>query len=888
MYRPSLALLGCLSLCAADAESYPPTSHITRGIYAPAADAMDVLVWSPWGAGFERVEDTAHSGRFSVRCVNEPSGNGQGIGQSVELNQTEPRPIRIAGWSRAENVQGAKGWQYSLYVDFRYADGTSWPMQIAAFSPGSHDWEYAETIAQPEKPLASARFYAFIRQIGGTVWFDDLFLGEPDGKNLLRAADFEGDLTDTTARDRLFATLAELHINALHTYLGGGMREWNTPDDPDNLVRRFLNDARARGVGVWLTLGVGTRPIKDADDPNFPQYYCVNGAWGDDWTNALAKAAAFPFAGLSMVPDEYNYNNWHLTESGAKHPDERVAAFYKDLGAYCSCPACRERFRAAYGRDLPEVRTNPKTADDVYRQWLEFRYDSTTAWLARNVAAVKAVNPDLRADSLICVTPICSDWWYGPGIAWDRAGYEAGLEYATTDPYILLHNYLGDSNHWYVTETTEHLAGASPARRCGVALEASRLRPEDRELDPVEIYGSALSAVWHGARELAWWHYNHITDRSKTTERSEVSRRAVGGVYGLLERIDDWFDGDRPYPGVAFLFSRASCDWWRFYAEAADAPEGVLTHPNSEPPEAAPFRRYARYAALAQKEVLSYLFRQGYPTTLFYLESVRPEELADYPIVVVPFPYAIADDRVRLLEELARAGKRVVIVSEVGTLDERGARRDRPALLDLIGLRAAPSGVAEVTVTEWRAAHEAVGQPLGTVTVYDRLELADGVNQTNVFDGRHVWIYRQVGAGQVAFLAGELGYDLPANRDNEKRTRAERIAPSPLNAAAVYLWREVLRGSIEFPLLNREVVGDDVEVALRWDRTGRPLLLCVNWQDEPAVAELPPTRPFVAGTDEAYRMGADGIVRAETLARGEPRLRLAPQEILVARLAAPE
>ena len=51
------------------------------------------------------------------------------------------------------------------------------------------------------------------------------------------------------------------------------------------------------------------------------------------------------------------------------------------------------------------------------------------------------------------------------------------------------------------------------------------------------------------------------------------------------------------------------------------SPAGVLTHANHDP----------RYASIAQKEVLSYLFRQGYPVTLYYLDSVRAEELAAHP-----------------------------------------------------------------------------------------------------------------------------------------------------------------------------------------------------------------------------------------------------------------
>ncbi|MBI2299185.1 MAG: hypothetical protein HYU66_09635 [Armatimonadetes bacterium] len=829
MYRWShLALVlvaGPAALPAAPA-SYQPSSSITRGIYADLGDALSTRLWEPWGA-FELDRATAHGGTQSVRCVGEAGGTGQGVSQQVFLDQTEPKPIRIAGWSRAEGVAGSKGWQYSLYVDFVYNDDTSWVMQVAPFGVGSHDWEYSEVVVKPAKPVHYGRFHAFIRQLPGTVWFDDLFLGEEGGENLLRGADFEGGLRDMSRREAFYGRLADLHVNALHGYLGGGMKEWDTPADPANPLREFLDDAQRRGIGVWLTLGVGTRPFKDADDPSFPQYYCPNETWGADWTAAVARAARFPFSGISMVPDEYNLNNGD-TDSLRKHSDKRVADFYTAMGEYCNGPGCRAGYERLTGHALPDVTRGPRDSAEAYRCWVEFRYDTTTAWLARTVKAVKAANPGIRTDSLICVTPLCSDLWWGPGVAWDRAGYEAGVEYPTTDPYIELHNYLGDSNHWYVTETTEHLAGASPARRCGVVLEASRLRPEYRELDPVETYGSALSAVWHGARELAWWHFGHITDRYHSTDQAAACYARVQGVYALLERIDPWFRDARPAPGIAFLFSRASCDAWRLYASDEHAPAGVLTHANRDP----------RYASLAQKELLSYLFRQGYPVTLYYLESVRAEELAAHPVVVVPFAYAIADGRMALLRRLAESGKHVVIVSELGLLDEHGTPRAKPALLDPCAL------------------------PVGAVPSR-----------------------QAVGKGTVTFVPGEIGYRVVLNRDNEKRSRSGRIPPGELDPQVTKVWQTLLKPWLGEPWLNRPVQGDDAEVVLRRSPRGW-LLLCVNWRDEPVRVAFPHRAPFGRASGEVYALGPDGRMVPAKLAAGRYETTLSPQQALVALLPA--
>ena len=814
------------------AESYQPDSNVTRGIYARLDSALGSSVWQAWGSGFTFADDQAHGGRSCVRCVGRADESGQGVRQRIELNQTEPRPIKIAGWSRSDGVSGESNYRYSLYVDLAFADGESWPMKLAVFDTGSHDWQYRETVVTPPKPLRSAAFHAFIRETDGSVWFDDLFFGEVDGKNLLRCPGFEKECRrDASGRQELFESLKSLHCNALHGYLSGTLATWEQPPSATSELGQFLDATRERGIGVWLTQGLGPLPIRDADDANFPQYYCVNGPWGQRWSEILAKAARYPFAGLSMVPDEYNCNNGHLQRSYEKHSDPRVRDFYAKLGTYCDCPVCRRKFESKYGESFPErLPSVLPAADERHRKWLQFRYDSTTDWLRRSCRLVKQANPEIRTDSLICVTPICSDFWYGPGIAWDRLGYQAGLEYATTDPYIQLHNYLGDSTHWYVTETTEHLAAAGPERRCGIVLEASRLRREHREIDPVEVYGSALSAVWHGADELAWWHHSHVTGSSGTTERDEQSRACVRGVYSLLEKIDPWLESVTPQAGVALLFSRASCDAWRLHVQAKDSKPPFDTRGISDP----------RHASLVQKELLYLLLRTGVPTTLYYLDSVQKQELADHRTIVVPFPLAVSGAQASLLKELARDGRRVVVFDRDGPLDENGGLHPHPVLADLIG--------------EGRS---------------------DGGPNENA-----------IGAGKIVYLPPTALAGLVTDRDNEKRTRLERILPSALDAKTARMILDIItdRGSSSLPcplMSGRLPEGDDVELCLSTNANRDRLLLAINWSGGPRSVTLPKGRGFDESPGEAYLLGPSGQWRPWQGAL-QPNLRLEAQEALVA------
>jgi len=829
------------------AGAFHPGTNVSRGIYCHPGGAISTTVWGAFRTPGEYVIDAPHGGEAALKCDNSGGGRGTGAGcsQRITLDQQEAKPLKIAGWSKAQDVQGGQSYEYSLYVDLTYADGEAWPMKIAAFSPGTHDWEYAETIIEPTKPLKSAAVHAFIREKSGIVWFDDLFFGEPEGENLLRNPGFEPETrVDTQRRDELLAQYEDLNANAMHIYLSPNAPIWESDlldkhyEGPSPLAE-FLAFLKDRGIGVWVTTGALSQPFTGVDDERFPAYYCPNEKWGENWVSVLGDIAKCDLAGVSLVPDEYNYNNGRLKSGYAKHADEAVAQFYQEMPYYCDGPGCRAKFKQAFGADMPDLHETQQTDD--WRDYINFRYMTTNEWLRKGAEAVKQANPDCLADSLICVTPVCSDRWWSVGVAWDEVGYGTQIDFLTTDPYILLHNYLGDSTHWYVTETCERLSGAHPKRQCGSVLEASRLRPQFRELAPVEVYGSALTSVFHGAKELAWWHHSHITGASPTAEDSEKTYQLVKSTYQMLKEVDPWLEELVPLKRVALLHSRASEDWWRFYS--TPEPAQCLTHQDKD----------ARYASRAQVEVLMHCLRGNVPVDLYYLESVTAEQLADYPIIVVPFAFAIDDDRVELLRALAEEGKRVLVISEVGTLTQDGKVRDRPALLDLVGLKSAPSGeqTGLLSIGPLNRPGEtsfAEGVPLDDeLTTYAQVEPSDEVIIGGTVGDVPVLLARPIGTGFVAYLAGEFGIGLPESYDNEVRSREVRVYPPSFRATPsgilTALYAAALDGdapallttSVQYEDAEPEFP-DDVEVVVAQCAMGY-VALCTNWTDGTASLE---------------------------------------------------
>lgn len=880
----------CLLLGVSVAVAWTPPTHITRGIYCPPGLLMSTGFWSPYGTAPTFAEDVAHSGRASLRATNAGGpGSGSGFSQEVKIGQTAPAPIKIAGWAKTEGVGGSgKAWTCSVYLDLTCTDGTPIYGAQAAFPAGTHDWEYSETILKPEKPVASARVYAFLRDQPGTAYFDDLFVGPEGGPNLLKNPGFEpGDRSDVEGRKQFLATLKDLNLNAVHTYLSGDVRYWQGTDGQGNaLVRDLLKTAADHGLGVWLTLGHPALPtFKTAEDPNFPQYECVNGPWGQRWTESLAAAAAYDFAGLSLVPDEYNWLYYGLQERYAKHPDPKVVEFYQQLPAMCACPVCQDAYRRQFGAAMPELPKGtsfPQQAP-AFRQYLRFRYDSTTAWIKRSAAAVQAANPRLRADSLLCVTPVCSDFWWGPGVAWDRLG-ETGMDFPTTDPYLLLHNYLGDSTHWYVTETAAHLTAATPKRQCGIVLEASRLRTEDRELWPVEIYGSALSAVSHGARELAWWHLSHITDQSHTTDHAPLSYACVKGVYSLLKQADPWLGGLKPYRGVALLYSRASDDWWRFYSQPQLADFLVTAVPAGLAEDA---RTLPRYASMAQRAVLYTLLQRGVPTDLYYLDNVVEGQLQGYDTIVVPFPLALSDGQAALLANLAQGGKTVLVLSQLGVLDEEGSPRATPALQKLAGVRELSGGLTSGPVQGTSQVH--LGSETFSTAEKVTLDPKTAQPLARVAGQPAVWT-SAVGKGKVVFFAGTYAWDLAVSHATKRGERTARVRPDPPNPQHVALFESALQASATAPWrpwLNPS--GKDTEVTLLNNDRNDLVLLTTNWENEPAALSV--RLPLVGkGQLVGYGVKAEGSCGPRQLKLARERqafrasLKLEPQEACLWRM----
>lgn len=144
-------------------------------------------VWRKYENGFSIAKGEGRNNSTGIFINNESPGRSSGAAQTLTLNQSEPAPIVVSGWSKAENVSGSPDSGYSLYVDLIYNDGTPLWGQTANFRCGTHDWEKREIVIMPDKPVKTLTLYCLFRGHSGKVWFDDISLFEikSDGNSFL-------------------------------------------------------------------------------------------------------------------------------------------------------------------------------------------------------------------------------------------------------------------------------------------------------------------------------------------------------------------------------------------------------------------------------------------------------------------------------------------------------------------------------------------------------------------------------------------------------------------------------------------------------------------------------------------------------------------------------
>lgn len=214
--------------------------------------------WGPWASGFELTSE----GREGSACarLSPPSNDVEtGISQSITFDQPVQAPILASAWSKAEDVTGPANPGYSVYLDIEYADGDNLWGQTAAFAPGTHDWQQAQVMVFPTKPVKRVTMHLLLRWKTGTAWFDDASLSVLQGATNSYLLD--GGFYKPPAREAIGSVKDPVHLentSGLGLTLDGATGEVcevliNGEELP--LARRggfFARDVASGGAAHWF------------------------------------------------------------------------------------------------------------------------------------------------------------------------------------------------------------------------------------------------------------------------------------------------------------------------------------------------------------------------------------------------------------------------------------------------------------------------------------------------------------------------------------------------------------------------------------------------------------------------------------------------------------
>jgi len=143
------------------------------------ANSGNLDFFKKYEAGYSVDEKEKHCGSRSVRLETDKNNKAQGFSYLVSGSDIKvPGQIIISGWSKAQNVSGKRNGDYALCVDINFADGSTLYGKTASFETGTHDWEYSAVTIKIDKAVKGIMIHALLKGNHlGTVWFDDLFVG---------------------------------------------------------------------------------------------------------------------------------------------------------------------------------------------------------------------------------------------------------------------------------------------------------------------------------------------------------------------------------------------------------------------------------------------------------------------------------------------------------------------------------------------------------------------------------------------------------------------------------------------------------------------------------------------------------------------------------------
>lgn len=336
--------------------------------------------------------------------------------------------------------------------------------------------------------------------------------------------------------------------------------------------------------------------------------------------------------------------------------------------------ATRKAFEEQHGMPVPDAPADT----EAFRRWMIFAYEQFASYLAQAAGDAKRTRPDVFTHTATHVQ-LGSMWneRIRVGIAGDIVGRQANLDFVRAYCY----NSLADLGHYHFAANAERARAANPRgvislHNCPWANDPEKYPGYYRDFTPAYMAAPPVLAVMHGADVPLYWRYNFAYYGGYDTY--------VEQAYSILNALAGWGGKEATTPrSIAVLKSRASEDWWqvrRRYGEDAD-----------------PMDQTRGY--LYEKWLQELLLSGGYPYDMYFLDQPGSysDELSEYDLIVLPFPYSVSSEAFGAVRDAAASGSRVLILGRQGETDEWGVPRDKPLFAGMIAEQAVQYVADDVT-----------------------------------------------------------------------------------------------------------------------------------------------------------------------------------------------
>lgn len=473
----------------------------------------------------------------------------------------------------------------------------------------------------------------------------------------------------------------------------GHMTTFNTPyfekypalGDWD-LIREYLPHARKYGIYVlaylnmhWYSFEFGNQHAdwlqRVGDGRSYgevsPLYgsgttFCVNSGWRD-WAFLLIKEAMK--TGIDGV----------FLDGPVVFP------------GCCYCDACKEKFRARTGHDLPE---REDWNDPIWKEFIGFRETSMADFLRDAQKALMEVNPEgvifLNAGS-----------WHGGSWRVARNIEKVGSYQNFNGAEAFFHPGPSEHNLIMWALTAKHLvAGGKPA----VVFSHHALGPWHYiPLPEKEVTMSIAQTVACGANP--WFAvFDYALDHSR-----EAAVRPVKEIQGFLEKHEDYYTATESAAEVAVLFSSQSSTYYLssqegLFREAASGREQDLVADVTVGRTIDWRRRKGICDDMQGKAFFGacyMLTRAHIPYDVILDGHLNDRDLARYRVLVLPNSACLSDEQIAAVSRFVEAGGGLVASFETGCYDALGKRRESPGLAHVLGVSAIEGAMAPTAVEEY-------------------------------------------------------------------------------------------------------------------------------------------------------------------------------------------